>query len=83
ENYVILKTDSRMKIQGVDQEAETIFSNYKYVDDILVPFSIETKMDGKTVMQMTFDEFKYNPDVADSIFEMPEVTAPTDSTEVK
>jgi len=83
ENYVILKTDSKMKIQGVDKEAETIFSNYKYVDGILVPFSIETKMDGKTVMQMTFDEFKYNTDLDDSIFEMPEVTAPTDSTEVK
>jgi len=83
ENYVILKTKSKMKIQGVDTEAETIFSNYKYVDDILVPFSIETKMNGKTVMQMTFDEFKYNVDLDDSIFEMPEVTAPTDSTGVK
>jgi outer membrane lipoprotein-sorting protein len=83
ENYVILKTKSKMKIQGVDTEAETIFSNYKYIDDILVPFSIETKMNGKTVMQMTFDEFKYNVDLDDSIFEMPEVTAPTDSTGVK
>jgi outer membrane lipoprotein-sorting protein len=83
ENYVILKTDSKMKIQDVDREAETIFSNYKYVDGILVPFSIETKMDGKTVMQMTFDEFKYNTDLDDSLFEMPEVTAPTDSTDVK
>jgi outer membrane lipoprotein-sorting protein len=83
ENYVILKTDSKMKIQDVDREAETIFSNYKYVDGILVPFSIETKMDGKTVMQMTFDEFKYNTDLDDSLFEMPEVTASTDSTDVK
>lgn len=83
ENYVILKTKSKMKIQGVDTEAETIFSNYKYIDEILVPFSIETKMNGKTVMQMTFDEFKYNINLDDSIFDMPEVTAPTDSTDVK
>jgi hypothetical protein len=34
-------------------------------------------------MQMTFDEFKYNTDLDDSLFEMPEVTAPTDSTDVK
>ena len=83
ENYVILKTDSKMKIQDVDREAETIFSNYKYVDGILVPFSIETKMDGKTVMQMALEDVKYNVDLPDSIFEMPEVTAPADSTEVK
>ena len=83
ENYVILKTDSKMKIQGVDQEAETIFSNYKYVDDILLPFSVETKMNGKTVMQMALEDVKYNVDLDDSIFEMPEVTAPADSTEIK
>ena len=83
DNYVILKTDSKMKIQDVDREAETVFSNYKYVDDILVPFSIETKMDGKTVMQMVLEDVKYNVDLDDSIFEMPEVTAPADSTEVK
>jgi outer membrane lipoprotein-sorting protein len=83
ENYVILKTDSKMKIQGVDTEAETLFSNYKYIDDILVPFAIETKMNGETVMQMTFDEITYNKDYDDSIFEMPVVTAPTDSTESK
>lgn len=79
ENYVILKTISKLKVQGVDTEAETIFSNYKYVDEILSPFAIETKMNGQTVMQMVFDEITYNVDVPDSIFEMPEVTAPADS----
>ena len=79
ENYVVLKTTSKMKVQGVDTEAETIFSNYKYVDEILSPFAIETKMNGQTVMQMVFDEITYNVDVPDSLFEMPEVTAPADS----
>lgn len=79
ESYVILKTASKMKIQGVETEAETIFSNYKYVDEMLSPFSIETKVNGETVMQMIFDEITYNTDVPDSLFEMPEVTAPADS----
>ncbi|MEE9118364.1 MAG: hypothetical protein V3U02_07205, partial [Calditrichia bacterium] len=56
-----------------------IFSNYKYVDEILSPFAIETKMNGETVMQMVFDEITYNVDIDDSIFDMPEVTAPADS----
>lgn len=80
ENYVILKTKTKMKMQGVETEAETIFSNYKYIDDILVPFSLETKMNGETVMQMVFDEITYNADLDDSIFEMPETTEPADTT---
>lgn len=83
ENYVILKTKSKMKIQGVDTEAETIFSNYKYVDDILVPFAIETKMNGQTAMQMVFEEISYKADLEDSKFEMPSVSAPVDSTDQK
>lgn len=79
ENYVILKTVTKIKVQGVDTEAETIFSNYKYTDGILNPFSIETKVNGNTVLQMVFEEFTYNVDVPDSLFEMPEVTAPADS----
>ena len=80
ENFVILKTKSKMKMQGVETEAETIFSNYKYIDDILVPFSLETKMNGETVMQMVFDEITYNKDLDDSIFEVPQETEPADST---
>ena len=83
ENFVILKTKSKMKMQGVETEAETIFSNYKYIDDILVPFSLETKMNGETVMQMVFDEITYTIDLDDSIFEMPQETEPADSTKSK
>lgn len=80
ENYVILKTKTKMKMQGVETEAETIFSNYKYVDDILAPFSLETKMNGETVMQMVFDEINYNTEMDDSIFKMPQATEPADTT---
>ncbi len=82
EEYVLLKTKSKMIMQGVENEAETIFSNYKFVDGMLSPYSIETKVDGETVMQMVFDEITYNVEFDDSIFDMPEVTAPTDSMEV-
>jgi outer membrane lipoprotein-sorting protein len=80
ENYVLLKVKSKMKLQGVNTETETIFSNYKYVNEILNPFSIETKMNGQTAMQMTFDEISYDVDMPDSMFEIPEVSAPADTT---
>ncbi|NNG26633.1 MAG: hypothetical protein HKM87_03850 [Ignavibacteriaceae bacterium] len=82
EEYVLLKTKSKMNVQGVETEAETIFSNYKYVDEMLSPYSIETQVNGETVMQMVFEEITYNVDIDDSIFDMPEVTAPTDSMKV-
>jgi outer membrane lipoprotein-sorting protein len=82
ENYVMLKTKSKMMIQEVETELETIFSNYKYTDEILNVYSIETQRDGETIMQMIFDEVTYNVDIDDSIFDMPEVTAPTDSMKV-
>lgn len=80
ENYVLLKAKSKMKLQGVDTETEVIFSNYKYVNEILNPFSMETKMNGQTAMQMTFDEISYDIEIPDSMFKMPEVSAPSDST---
>ena len=80
ENYVLLKSKSKMKIQGVETETEVIFSNYKYVNEILNPFSMETKMNGQTAMQMTFDEISYDVDMPDSMFQMPEVSAPADTT---
>jgi outer membrane lipoprotein-sorting protein len=80
ENYILLKIKSKMKFQGVDTETETIFSNYKPVNEILNPFAIETKMNGQTAMQMTFDEISYDTDMPDSMFEMPEISAQVDST---
>jgi len=80
ENYVLLKSKSKLKIQGVDTETEVIFSNYKYVNEILNPFSMETKMNGQTAMQMVFDEITYDTEMPDSMFAMPEITAPADTT---
>jgi len=69
-----------MMMQDVETQFEMYFSNYKYVNEILVPFSIETKVNGKTAMNMVMDEVTYNVDIPDSMFEMPEVTVPADST---
>jgi len=80
ENNVLLKTSSNMMMQDVETQFEMYFSNYKYVNEILVPFSIETKVNGKTAMNMVMDEVTYNVDIPDSMFEMPEVTVPADST---
>ncbi len=80
ENNVLLKSSSNMTMQDVETEFEMYFSNYKFVDEILVPFAIETKVNGETMMNMVIDEVTYNVEIPDSMFEMPEVTEPADST---
>jgi outer membrane lipoprotein-sorting protein len=68
ENYVVLKTKAKIKVKGNEVEMETFHSNYKYVNEILFPFNTETKSDGQTVMQMTFDKIEFDSDIADSLF---------------
>ncbi len=80
ETTVILKSSSNMIVQEVETQFEMYFSNYKFVDEILVPFAIETKVNGNTAMNMVIDEVTYNVDIPDSMFEMPEITEPADST---
>ena len=81
ENYVLLKSESKIKMQGVETESETIFSNYKFVNEILIAHSMETKVNGQTVMQMVMEEITYDVDIPDSMFEMPAAEEQPDSTD--
>ena len=71
DNYVILKTKFKTKVQGVEREFETLLSNYKSIDGIVDPFDIETKYNGNTVSHIVIDSIDYNVDLPDSIFVMP------------
>ncbi|HSW53446.1 MAG TPA: outer membrane lipoprotein-sorting protein [Ignavibacteriaceae bacterium] len=81
ENYVLLKSESKIKMQGVETESETIFSNYKFVNEILIAHSMETKVNGETMMQMVFEEITYDVEIPDSMFEMPAAEEQPDSTD--
>lgn len=71
ENFVILKIQVKKNIKGTETEIEIYQSNYKEVEGIIMPFSMETKMGGKTVNQITIDTFKLNEEIDDSEFEKP------------
>ncbi|MCD4791961.1 MAG: hypothetical protein K8R54_01915 [Bacteroidales bacterium] len=71
ENFVILKIQFKKTIQGTEMEIESFQSNYKEVEGIIMPFSMETKMGGKSVNQITIDTFKLNEEIDDSEFEKP------------
>ncbi|MFH0759489.1 MAG: outer membrane lipoprotein-sorting protein [Bacteroidota bacterium] len=71
ENYVVVKVKSRTMMQGSEIETESILSNYREVDGILMPFTTEQKYGGQTAMTLMFEEVKFDVEVDDSIFTKP------------
>ena len=71
ENYVILKGTSNVKINGNEMESENINSNYKEVNGVLLPFTIENKTKGQTVSHFVIDKYEMNTEVNDSLFIKP------------
>jgi outer membrane lipoprotein-sorting protein len=39
---------------------------------VMMPFAVETRADGKLLMQMTFDSVEINPVINDSLFRKPQ-----------
>jgi outer membrane lipoprotein-sorting protein len=74
ENNVILKLSSYIMIGDTVAELEMFFSHHRFVNDILFPFNIETKINGNSEMKMMVDKIKLDVDVPDSLFVMPEIS---------
>lgn len=71
ETWIVLKSKATIQNQGATIESETCYSNYKMVNDIPMPFAIESKIDGQTVSTIMVDEILMNQEVDDKIFVMP------------
>jgi hypothetical protein len=72
ENFVVLKIKGSINYQGSKIETETFYSNYKPVDGIIMPFSMESKMNGQTQSQIVVTEYLFDQEINDSIFMKPE-----------
>ena len=57
-------------IQGLGS-AETIFSDYRSVNEIEVPFRTVTKFSGELLQDMTYTDFQFNTHPNASVFEKP------------
>jgi outer membrane lipoprotein-sorting protein len=79
ENNVMLKLSSYIMIQETAAELEMFFSHHRFVNDILVPFTIETKVNGNTEMKMMVEQVSFDVNVPDSLFEIPESSESVDS----
>ncbi len=80
ETYLLVKEEGKVKRRGTEMETEMLFSDYKDVDGMMVPFSMEQGAKGMPQRQkMTFTKIELNVPLDDSRFVMPAV-AGSDTT---
>ncbi|HEV8577962.1 MAG TPA: hypothetical protein VGX68_02670 [Thermoanaerobaculia bacterium] len=72
EQYLQLKQSGKTKIRGQEVESETTFGDFKPVEGLVFPHSIEQKAQGMpSGMVMTISKIEVNPGLTDSRFTMP------------
>ena len=69
--YFIVKTMGKIKANGQEMDSEVNFSNYKLVDGLYFPFTIETASPMGGMMTVDTLSVEVNPRIDASIFEKP------------
>lgn len=80
QNFMQLRDSSKRKIQGVELETDTYFSDYKPVNGLMIPYALETKIGGKPFNQFKIDKVELDTDISDSVFKMPAKSPDTQPT---
>jgi len=72
ETFLLVKTEGKVRRRGTEIEGETTFSDYKEVDGLMEPFSIETGAKGMPQKRkMTFTKIELNVPLDDARFAVP------------
>lgn len=69
--FLPVKTFAKVSQMGQEMEVESFTSNYKAVNGVMLPFTMEQKMGGNTLVTLTFESYVVNKDIPDSDFKMP------------
>jgi outer membrane lipoprotein-sorting protein len=74
--FLDVKRVSQRNVMGQDMELDMTVGNYKNVDGVEFPFSIQQTANGNPSFSLTIDKIETNIPIDDSIFEMPKKEAP-------
>ncbi len=81
ETGLILKEEAKRTVRGNEIDGETVLGDYKDVNGMLLPFSLEQGMKGSPQKQkMIFDKYEMDVKLEDARFKMPVVAAAVDSS---
>lgn len=69
---------STLATKSADGEAlnEIIYGDYRPVGGVMMPFSVENRLNGETSVRMTLENIEVNPAISDALFAMPQKAAP-------
>jgi hypothetical protein len=70
-SFLEVKSSSRRTVMGREMEIETFPSDYKPVRGVLIPCSMEQRMDGKPWVRMVWETIEANAPIDDAVFKMP------------
>lgn len=80
ETGLILKQEAKRTVRGTEIDGETVLGDYKDVNGMLLPFSLEQGVKGSPQKQkMTFEKYEMDVAFEDARFKMPAVAAVADS----
>jgi outer membrane lipoprotein-sorting protein len=72
ETYLLVKTEGKVKRRGTEMDGETTFSDYKDVDGLMQPFSMESGAKEMPQKQkLTFTKIELNVPLDDARFAVP------------
>jgi hypothetical protein len=73
--YVILKTEVKYTLAGQVFDDESLYSDFREVEGILLPFKIESYNFGQASDKSIYEKIELNPSVDDAIFNKPGIDA--------
>jgi hypothetical protein len=72
-DYLLVKVQRTLKIQGSEMDSESYYSNFKKAGDVLMPYSfdVRTKNSPMGTQEITIDKYEMNPSIDENIFTLP------------
>ncbi|HST53554.1 MAG TPA: hypothetical protein VLJ61_16195 [Pyrinomonadaceae bacterium] len=78
--YVPIKIDSKRTIRGEEQESETLLGDYKQVNGLYLPFSVESGLKGsQNKSKVTYEKIEANVAIDDRRFRAPAAKSQAES----
>jgi outer membrane lipoprotein-sorting protein len=71
ESYMMIRSNTKIKVQGNETESDTYFSNYMQVEGLAMPGKVDTKVNGQIVMTIVTDKVEVNTELDKALFEKP------------
>ena len=80
ETSVIMKGKTIANIAGIQRIYESIYKDYRYVNKILFPFSVDIYIDGELIMEINYTSIQLNAEIDDFKFATPQSLKENDNS---